>query len=214
MGNQPSQYRITILRMTPSPGRDTRSRIVGAARELFYARGYEATSLKEVARAADAHGGSLHHFFPKKSDLVEAVLEEYLELLDPVIMTPARTAGRDPVGQVMEVMRFYRRRLIDSNFSDGCPIGGLALELGGRFPGASELIQRNFEAWRDSVADMLEGADWPDNIDVQGLASFVLTTMEGAVMLARGHRSITPFDDAVEQLRRHLLNSASAGRAL
>lgn len=198
--------------MTPTSGSDTRTRIVSAARELFHARGYEATSLKDIARAADVHGGSLHHFFPKKSDLVEAVLEEYLELLDPVIMTPARAATQDPIGQVMEVLRFYRKRLVDSDFRLGCPIGGLALELGGGFATARALIRRNFESWRDSVTGMLEGADWPDDVDVRELASFVLTTMEGAVMLARGHRAIGPFDESIEQLRRHLSNSVAAAR--
>ncbi|NIM69646.1 MAG: TetR/AcrR family transcriptional regulator, partial [Xanthomonadales bacterium] len=41
----------------------------------------------------------------------------------------------------------------------------------------------------------------PEELDTAQLATFVLTTMEGAVMLARAHRSLEPFDAAVSQLR-------------
>ena len=41
----------------------------------------------------------------------------------------------------------------------------------------------------------------PAGLDADQLALFVLTLMEGAVMLARAYRSIEPYDTAVTQLR-------------
>ena len=47
-----------------------------------------------------------------------------------------------------------------------------------------------------------EAADrLPESVDRNQLALFVLTTMEGAVMLARAYQNIDPYDAAVTQLR-------------
>jgi hypothetical protein len=39
--------------------------------------------------------------------------------------------------------------------------------------------------------------------DLDDLASFVLVTMEGGVMLSRSYHSVEPFDRAIQQLRHH-----------
>jgi TetR/AcrR family transcriptional regulator, transcriptional repressor for nem operon len=43
----------------------------------------------------------------------------------------------------------------------------------------------------------------PRTVEPHALATFVLTTMEGGVMLSRSARSVEPFDAAVRQLRAH-----------
>lgn len=187
-----------------APEEGTRERIVRSARELFYEQGYASTSLKQVIARAEVHGGSLYHFFPSKMRLVEAVLESYLELLEPVLMAPARAAAVDPVGRVMRLLGGYRAHLLASDFSGGCPIGNLALEIGEHQPRARALISENFERWRNAVAEILACAASPRGVEVGSLATLVLTTMEGAVMQARMYRSIDPFDRSVEELETYL----------
>lgn len=182
----------------------TRQRIVEAAMQLFYDKGFEATSLREVAETADVHGGSVYHFFSTKAALVEAVLELYLEFLDPVLMAPVRAATSDPLERVFQLLSGYRANLLATDFGGGCPIGALALELAESQPRARELVVENFAAWRDAVAEMLEEAELPAGVEGSEVGTFVLTVMEGAVMQAKSFRSIEPFDVCVRQLRRYL----------
>lgn len=62
-----------------SPGRrpggpDTRGEIVKAARESFAGKGYSATSLRGVARAAGVDAALVHHYFDSKDELfIEAM---------------------------------------------------------------------------------------------------------------------------------------------
>jgi AcrR family transcriptional regulator len=189
---------------SPPADAPTRERILEAAQLLFYEQGYEATSLKQIAEAAGAHGGSVYHFFPSKQRLVEAVLESYRNLLEPVLMEPARAAGGRPVDQVLALLEQYRAHLLATEFRGGCPIGNLALELAASQPRTRELVVENFEAWQDAVAGMLEAAELPGDIRPTEVAAFVLTVMEGAVMQAKSYRSIEPFDASVRQLRRYL----------
>ena len=58
-------------------GARTRSRLLEAARELFARRGYEGTSIGDVAEAAEIGVGTVYHHFEDKRSLLLAVLELY-----------------------------------------------------------------------------------------------------------------------------------------
>jgi AcrR family transcriptional regulator len=58
-----------------------REEILDAARELFWQRGYEATTMPAVAEAAELAPGTLYLYFPGKEALYVALLEEGYEKL-------------------------------------------------------------------------------------------------------------------------------------
>lgn len=184
----------------------TRQRLIEAARRLFWLKGFHATSVNEVAREADAHTGSLYHFFPTKQDLLLAVLDWYLDNLEPEIVEPASRREADPIEQVFAILDGYRQALLATDLTFGCPIGSLALELHEPDPPVRERLARNFAQWSDAVRERLDdaGSRLPRDVDRGELASLVLTVMEGGVMQARTHRSIEPYDASVRQLRRYV----------
>ena len=80
-------------------GSDTRGEIVAAARGEFSAQGYDATSLRAVARRAGVDSALVHHYFAGKP----ALFAEVMELpLDPVVLVAAIVAApRDEVGATL-----------------------------------------------------------------------------------------------------------------
>lgn len=202
-----------MINQAPSPESDTRARLVEAARELFLLHGYTATGIAQILKRADARSGSLYHFFPTKEDLLIAVLQRYLELLYPAVIQPVVERVSDPVERVFGVLDGYRRMLLETEYQWGCPLGNLALEVGQSHPHARALIAENFTAWRGHLCGWLQSASgrFPADTDPEQLALFVLTTMEGAVMLARTYRSIEAYDTAVTQLRHHFDHLLAAG---
>ena len=78
----------------------TRGALVGAARELFAARGYADVGTEEIVRTAGVTRGALYHQFTDKRDLFEAVVEaveaDLMTALGPRI-ADAVAAG-DPLG--------------------------------------------------------------------------------------------------------------------
>lgn len=182
---------------------DTRDRLVEAAADLFLKQGYHATGIAQILREAGARSGSLYHFFPTKEDLLLAVLERYRDMLHPAVIDPVFERVSDPLERVFGVLDGYRRMLVYTECAQGCPIGNLALELSESHPAARRLIADNFTGWRDAVRRCFEDARdrLPEPADTEQLATFVLTTMEGAVMLARAYRSLEPYDVAVTRLR-------------
>lgn len=193
--------------MTPAKTQpDTRDRLIHAAMELFQQQGYGATGVAQILKAAEANSGSLYYFFPTKEDLLLAVLEKYKQMLYPVLLDPIFSRISDPIERIFGLLDGYRQFIIMTNYTFGCPIGNLALELAHTHPSVRKLIADNFQGWRDAVQKCLDeaGDRFPAEVDRAELASFVLTVMEGGVMQARAYRSLEPFDTAVTQLRDYI----------
>src|SRR5271170_2030600 len=81
----PSRFGMT----SPGAVLSTRERLIFAAIELFWEKGYANTSMSDLLTRANANSGSFYHFFPSKEDLLIAVLDRYLILLHPAMLGPA-----------------------------------------------------------------------------------------------------------------------------
>ena len=186
--------------------RDTRSRIIEAAMELFRAKGYGSTSIADILSRTQLNSGSLYHFFPGKQDLLLAVLEAYRDGIEPMLLAPAWGDEPDPVERVFKLLALYRGLLLQTECTYGCPIGSLALELHDADPVVRERLGQNFTNWVAAVRRCYEAAAdrFPPGTDFQALAEFTLTVMEGGVMQARTHRDVGYFDRNVAQLRAHI----------
>jgi TetR/AcrR family transcriptional regulator, transcriptional repressor for nem operon len=185
---------------------DTRLRILLAAMDLFQTKGYGSTSISDILSRSQANSGSLYHFFPGKQDVLLGVLELYRDGIHQMLLEPAWQGVEDPIERIFALLARYRLALLESECVYGCPIGSLALELHEPDPPVRELLAQNFTGWTRAIGGCLQaGADrLPGGADIQGLAEFILTTMEGGVMQARTHRDIAYFDRSIGQLRRHM----------
>jgi TetR/AcrR family transcriptional regulator, transcriptional repressor for nem operon len=193
---------------------NTRNRIILAGLRLFAAKGYQSTSIVDLLQEADAHSGSFYHFFPTKQDLLLAVLKTYRDGIEPMLLAPAWDGVPDPIARVFALLAVYRRALEESCCTYGCPIGSLALELHEPDPPVRELLSVNFSGWVRHIRACLEaaGSRLPRGVDVEQLATFVLTTMEGGVMQARTHRSLSAFDASVAALHDYFDRLEAAAR--
>ena len=173
--------------------------------ELFWLKGFGSTSIADILSRSQVNSGSLYYFFPGKQDVLIAVLEAYRDGIGAMLLEPAWAGIADPVERVFALLASYRRALLESDCTYGCPIGSLALELHEPDPPVRELMASNFTAWVCAVETQLrEAVDrFPVSTDFRALAELVLNVMEGGVMQARTFRDIEHFDRAIAQLRAH-----------
>jgi TetR/AcrR family transcriptional regulator, transcriptional repressor for nem operon len=194
---------------SPSP----REKIVHAAMELFWLKGYNSTSIADLLSRTQLNSGSLYHVFPSKQDVLIGVLEAYRDGIEEMLLGPAWGHVDDPIEKIFALLNGYRTMIVESDCTYGCPIGSLALELHEPDPQVRALLAKNFENWTNAIERCLDAAGrrLPASTNKRALAQFVLTAMEGGVMQARTHRDVAYFDRAVEQLRAHfaLLEAAA-----
>ncbi len=184
---------------------DTRLRIILTAMQLFWEKGYGSTSVADILKAAGVNSGSLYHYFDGKQALLLAVLETYHAGIGPMLLEPAWAGVDDPVERIFSLLARYRKSIVDTDCTYGCPIGSLALEIHEPDPPVRQKLIDNFSAWTAAIERCLAeaGTRLPAELDRGDLARFVLSTMEGGVMQARTYRDVGAFDACVRQLRQY-----------
>lgn len=197
-----------------STEKSTRDRLVESALFLFWEQGYAATGIAQILERAKANAGSFYHFFKRKEDLLLAVLQLYIDSLDAVVVQPVLSRLSDPIDRIFGILEFYRRNLLATGCTYGCPIGRLALEIPGESVQVHRRLADNFDGWTAAIERCLEDAKnrLAQGTNLKTLSVFVLTVMEGGVMQSRAHRDIAPFDASVAHLREYLRLLVSSGK--
>ncbi|HEY5134884.1 MAG TPA: TetR family transcriptional regulator [Candidatus Nanopelagicales bacterium] len=101
----------------PDGGPDTREAILGAARDLFAANGFDRTTIRAIATRAEVDPALVHHYFGTKDQLLAASLElpmDPVALLGDLGGDPER-AGEELVRRVLGLWESdpeTRRRLV------------------------------------------------------------------------------------------------------
>ena len=185
-------------RLTPK-GERTRARIVEAAAALIHERGVATTTLEDVKAAAEVSGSQMYHYFADKNELVQAVIDYQAD----TIVKHNRQALGSPKG-----VEAWRKMVVtgvrSTQGKGGCALGSLGGQLAESDPEARALIAAGFDQWAAALSDGLRSlhADGklPSDIDPDDLATTLLATLQGGLLLAQVQRSTRPFETAVDTL--------------
>ena len=167
---------MTDSRVQPRPGK--RERLVASAAELIHRQGVEATTLAEIAQAADVPPGNVYYYFKTRDDLVRAVIdqrtESFRELLHSLEQQPT------PPARLKALIRSWAdaRELVAEH---GCPMGTLCSELSKQDDGLA----------REAAEVLALPIDWAQaqfremgHNDARELATTLLAGVQGATLLA------------------------------
>jgi AcrR family transcriptional regulator len=75
---------------------DTKAEIRGVALELFGQKGYEKTSLREIAERLDITKAALYYHFPSKQDLLRALITPLLDDAETLVDNLGGAPAEDP----------------------------------------------------------------------------------------------------------------------
>ena len=88
---------------------DTRSRIQDVALQMFIDKGYEATSLREIAEELGVTKAALYYHFDTKEKIVTSLIDDRVERLEALVEW-GRTLPKTPAGRA-EFIRGYAKEL-------------------------------------------------------------------------------------------------------
>jgi len=86
--------------------REARRRIYEAAFQLFVEKGYDATTVEEIADRADVAKGTVFNYFPRKTSLLAALADDWTARIEEELGAPAswRGATRDKLTRVFHFL--------------------------------------------------------------------------------------------------------------
>lgn len=193
----------------PEDAAESRRRMVIGAADMIRRRGLNATSVRELAKHADAPLGSTYHYFPGgKYDLAtEAV--RWADDITAKVLTQELAAG--PLAGLKAFLAMWRKVFLDSDFHAGCPVLSVSVEdLPDKHGRPREAASAAFLNWTRILSDSLRehGVQPPQ---AERLATLVVAAVEGTVAICRAHRSIDPLDQVAEELCGLIESAVAAG---
>lgn len=189
-----------------------RERMVVSAALLIRERGAHPTAIADVLAHSGAPRGSAYHYFPggRTQLLCEAV--DYAG----EFMTGRLSRASSGVGALDGLFEYYRDELQRSDFRAGCPVVAVAVEAGDpdkpeRSAEVRERAAAVFARWRHVIAELLT-SDGVSAERARQLAVLVLSSFEGALVLARASRDLEPLDTVHTQLRSLIVAETPSAR--
>jgi AcrR family transcriptional regulator len=161
---------------------------------LIRERGAHSTAISDVLEHSGAPRGSAYHYFPggRTQLLCEAVdyAAEY---------TAARVAkAADGLAAVDVIFDGFRAQLVASDYRAGCPVVAVAVEADNQ--SVIDRAAAAFTRWTELIRQRLVSDGVADE-QAEELAMLLMTSIEGAIVVARTARDPKPLDLVHRQLR-------------
>ena len=186
-----------------SKGEKTRQRIVRKAAAVFNQHGYSGTSLSELMEETGLEKGGIYRHFESKEDLAVAAFDyswseikrRRMEVLDAI---------PNPLGKLHGMVDSFAAK--PSAVPGGCAIMNTAVDADDGNPLLRAHARSALREWLDYLEELVIQGIAQGEIDPKtsatGIASILIATLEGSLMMSR----LTNDRAALSVAREHLHN--------
>jgi AcrR family transcriptional regulator len=188
-------------------GERTRLTAIERAAEVFSLRGYGGTSLGDLSRVTGLEKGGIYNHFSSKEELALAAFDHALE--------GYRQRFRDALADLREaparlraVIDVFRSLVADPLLPGGCIVLNTAIEADDTHPVLRERAQQAMTEWHELIGRIVAAGIRHDELrsdtDAQALATVMIATLEGAVMLSKLYGDASHMHRATDHLTRYV----------
>ena len=177
-------------------GENNRTRIIEAADELFYKRGYNQTSFSDIADITGIPRGNFYYYFKTKDDILAAVVEARVKHYQEALVNcdSASNSPRERLFAFIDNMANSEDTIVDS----GCPIGSLCTELAKDTDALQSKSREVFELLRDWISDQFKEIGFDD---ANYMAMDMLARMQGIAVMSSTFKDNTYLQRSIDDLK-------------
>ena len=190
-----------------SKGEQTRIMILEKAAVVFNSKGYHATSLSDVMRITGLEKGGIYNHFASKDELALATFEHVVGKIRVALAESVRGV-RNALERLDRVVSVFRRMARGFPVPGGCPVMNTAIEADHAHPGLCAVARKTMDEWRrflgGIVASGVERGELSESADAGQLSYFIISTLEGAIMLGSLYGEPGIVDDAASGLMEYI----------
>ncbi len=162
----------------------------GKALDLFWEKGYEATSLSDLTAHLNIGKGSFYDTFGSKKQLFDNCLSAYrmnaFEMLDSFIAEKP-----DPHEGVAYFIDKHTEMMFTDTISKGCFIANSTVELSDDSE-TQDFLREHYQIMKSKLVDYLNRGSFKNDVDT--LAESILVHMTGISVLSKVNTDKSVFD--------------------
>lgn len=174
-----------------------------SALQLFWRRGYEATSMADLVEHLGIGRASIYATFGNKHELYLKALDRYSENRDSSLLHELSQPGAALPAVRTAVRRFAAEANADDHRAKGCFVTNTAAELGPHDPEAARRVEASWDLFETLLHSALARAqaqsELPAERDPRALARMLLVLMQGLRVTGKASKRPGRTRDAAEQ---------------
>src|SRR5262245_18563435 len=182
---------------------DTRSRILDAAQDLIQRLGANAISYQPISEAVGIRKASIHHHFPTKEDLIEALIRRYAASFGDVVEGVLASDHPAPE-KLRRYCGLFEGTLRQGSHDRACPCAMLGAELATLGSAAAGLIREFYRDNEKRLARILAQGRQERSLTFAGspaaTAALIFALLEGGMLVVRGNGGAKDFRAITEQM--------------
>jgi TetR/AcrR family transcriptional regulator, transcriptional repressor for nem operon len=187
-----------------------RAKLLDAALALIRAKGYSATSVDDLCKAAGVTKGAFFHYFPSKETLGVAAAGTWTDIAEQRIFTaPDWTRIADPFDRLMGHIEFRLAMLDGPAEGFTCFVGTMVQEAFATSDPIRAACDASITAYAQRLAEDIQQAidqyGISHEISAIGLAYHIQAVLQGAFILAKAKGQPDIARDSVAHLKRYVL---------
>jgi TetR/AcrR family transcriptional repressor of nem operon len=183
-----------------------REKILSEGLRVVHERGFAGASVRDIVAAAGVPQGSFTNHFASKEAFGLEIIERYFENSSRLMAETLRNDERPALERLGAYIDAQIERMGRSSMRNGCLFGNFTAELNDGSEAIRDRVAAIFTEVRASLAYCLRAAvrsgEVTRVIDCDDIAGFIVSSLQGAILLAKAYRSPEP----VERFKRILFS--------
>ncbi len=181
----------------------TRAHIVEQAAALFNQQGYAGASMSDLMRATSLQKGGIYNHFRSKDELALAAFDFAVDRIQQRFRG-ALQGKRHAVDRLMAMLTVYEDFIVHPPLQGGCPILNTAVDSDDAHPALRTRTQQAMDSWRSLVERIVTKGvargELQPTVDPETVASVLIATIEGGIMLSKLYDDPSHLDRALDHL--------------
>lgn len=184
---------------------NNRDTILKTAEDLFHSKGFAKTSVDTILKSTNISKSNFYYHFGSKETLGITVLNSLINRYkEDFIEETLLNANFNPETRLKKFFEKIRNYHDEFNCDKGCPFGNLAIEQSNVNEEFRSRLSEFFSEWKSAIDICInEGINqkfFRNDIDPGYTADLVLSQVQGAILLTKTHKSITPLKNSCNQI--------------
>lgn len=197
-------------------GEETRERILARSAQLFNRQGYAGASLADIMRETGLEKGGIYNHFSSKEQLALEAFDYAYELVRQRVRQ-ALSGKFHAIERLLAIVSVFQSEVDDPPVAGGCPILNTAIEADDANEVLRDRARVAMDDWRTTIHRIvnrgIERGEVRPATDADEVASLLIATLEGALMLSNLYRDSVHMERAAAHMARYI-ESLSASRVL